>query len=68
VDGHGASGPQKGTGSPDVAEAWLITVVVDPVDSETAAAPPRTKVKAKARMTNFIVSNLYEMNDGDKPT
>ncbi len=47
-----------GTGKPAVAERWLATVDVVADDSETAAAPARTKVNANALITIFIGSNL----------
>lgn len=51
-------GPQTGTGIPAVAERWLGTLEVVAEESETAAAPARTKDNANALITNFIGSNL----------
>jgi hypothetical protein len=47
-----------GTGKPAVAERWLDTLDVVVDESETAAAPARTKVNANALITNFIGGNL----------
>ena len=47
-----------GTGKPEVADRWFAAVGAGPEESETAAAPARTKVNAKALITNLIISNL----------
>jgi hypothetical protein len=47
-----------GTGRPAVAERWFDTADAVADESETAAAPERTKVNAIALIANFIGGNL----------
>jgi hypothetical protein len=46
-----------GTGRPAVAERWFDTADAVADESETAAAPERTKVNAIALIANFIGGN-----------
>jgi hypothetical protein len=63
VDGYdpgqvGIAGSQTGTGIFSVADWWLAMGRAVEEETEAAAAPAKTMVKAMMRIVSFIVGNL----------
>ena len=48
-------GPQVGTGSPAVADWWLMKECLGVVEKEAAAAPATTTDRTKTRKASFIL-------------
>ena len=51
----GVLGPQPGIGRLAVADWWLVIAFAEAGDLTAAAAPATTTVRAKMRMTSFMV-------------
>lgn len=55
----GRPGAHSGTGLLAVADWWLANGLSVEEVTEAAAAPARTRVKAKMRMASFMIGNLF---------